>query len=141
MVEPVPRTVLPATPLSVSEAELNRNLAEWTADKDPLELFHVLQDLGVPAGPVQNEAQACACVQLNQRSFFEEQTHPEAGTHKYPGLIFKMDRTHNHLRGHAPMLGEHNERIYRELLGVDEAEYGRLEALGHIGMDYPPGAS
>jgi len=33
-------------------------------------------------------------------------------------------------------LGEHNEYVYRQLLGVDEAEYDRLVAAGHIAQDF-----
>ena len=36
------------------------------------------------------------------------------------------------------MLGEHNEMVYKELLGLIEQEYKKLEDAGHIGMDYPP---
>ena len=35
------------------------------------------------------------------------------------------------------MLGEHNEYVFKELLGVTEAEYKSLEEKGHVGMDYP----
>jgi hypothetical protein len=39
----------------------------------------------------------------------------------------------------APVaLGEHNEYVYRELLGVSDAEYERLRAAGHISMDFDP---
>ena len=33
----------------------------------------------------------------------------------------------------APTLGEHDEYVYRELLGLDEAEYARLKESGAIG--------
>jgi benzylsuccinate CoA-transferase BbsF subunit len=40
---------------------------------------------------------------------------------------------------HPPVrLGEHNEYIYKELLGYSDEEYRELEAEGHIGTDYAP---
>ena len=33
-------------------------------------------------------------------------------------------------------LGEHNEYVYKELLGVSDAEYQRLIDAGHIAMDF-----
>ena len=35
--------------------------------------------------------------------------------------------------------GEHNPYVYRELLGVSEVEYDRLEAEGHLGFEYAEG--
>lgn len=120
--------------------ELDRLLGEWTRTQDAFELFHKLQAAGVTAGPVQDEAAAYACPQLNARGFFEPLTHPEAGTHRYPGLIFRMANTPNHLRRHPVLLGEDNDYVYRELLDLSESEIQRLTELGHIGMDYPASA-
>jgi crotonobetainyl-CoA:carnitine CoA-transferase CaiB-like acyl-CoA transferase len=37
---------------------------------------------------------------------------------------------------HPPVrLGEHNEYIYKELLGYSDQEYRELEAQGHIGTE------
>jgi hypothetical protein len=33
-------------------------------------------------------------------------------------------------------MGEHNEYVYREVLGVDGEEYERLQRAGHVSMDY-----
>jgi hypothetical protein len=33
-------------------------------------------------------------------------------------------------------LGEHNEYVYKELLGYSEDEYRELETEGHIGTQY-----
>jgi crotonobetainyl-CoA:carnitine CoA-transferase CaiB-like acyl-CoA transferase len=120
--------------------ELDRLLGEWTRTQDVRELFHRLQAAGISAGPVQNEADAYACPQLNDRGFFEEMAHPEFGAYRYPGLIFKMQNTPNHLRRHAVLLGEDNDYVYRELLNLSDEEMRRLTELGHIGMDYPESA-
>jgi crotonobetainyl-CoA:carnitine CoA-transferase CaiB-like acyl-CoA transferase len=118
--------------------ELDRHIAQWTRDKDDYDLFHTLQAAGITAGPVQNEADAYRCLQLQCRGFFEELTGPETGTYAYPGLIFKMSATPNRLRRYPVRLGEDNEYTYKQLLGYSDAEYRHLEELGHIGMDYPP---
>jgi crotonobetainyl-CoA:carnitine CoA-transferase CaiB-like acyl-CoA transferase len=118
-------------------ADLDRLLAAWTADQDVHDLFDRLIAAGVTAGVVQDEADTFACPQLNERGFFEELNHPEFGTYRYPGLTFSMSNTPNHLRRHPVRLGEDNDYVYRELLGVSTEEYAELEARGHIGMDYP----
>lgn len=117
--------------------QLDELLSGWTRTRDDRELFQTLQAAGVTAGPVQNEEDAFQCPQLEERGFFETLTSPEAGTHAYPGLIFKMANTPNHLRRHAVLLGEDNDYVYHGLLDLPEEQYQRLVDIGQIGKDYP----
>ena len=118
--------------------ELDAVLSEWTLTQDRMKLMHTLQAAGVPAGALLDAKDAFEDPHLRARGFFETLTHPEAGTHEYVGPLFHMDRTPNHLRRHAPRLGEDNEYVYRQLLGFSDKEYRRFEEAGHIGMDYDP---
>lgn len=117
-------------------AELDRRLAEWTRTQDRDDLFQRLVAEGIPAGPVQDEADLFRCPQLQHRHFFEELTQADTGPRTYPGLTFRMANTPNRLRTPPCMLGEHNDYVYRQLLGVSDEEYDRLVALGHIGTEY-----
>jgi crotonobetainyl-CoA:carnitine CoA-transferase CaiB-like acyl-CoA transferase len=65
-------------------------------------------------------------------------THAECGSHLYPGPAWKMSKTPTRLRLPPVRLGEHNEYVYKQILGVSDEEYGQLEEEGHIGMDYVP---
>jgi crotonobetainyl-CoA:carnitine CoA-transferase CaiB-like acyl-CoA transferase len=49
-----------------------------------------------------------------------------------------MSKTPNHFRLPPVRLGEHNEYVYKKLLGFSDEEYARLEREGHIGMDLVP---
>ena len=120
-----------------NEVELNQRIAAWTKRRDRYALFRELQAAGVRAGPTQDEADLFACPQLQSRGFFEAINMPEVGEFQYPGLIFKMSKTPNHLRTPPCRLGEHNDYVYRDILKVSETEYDELKAKGHIGMDYP----
>ena len=117
-------------------AELDRYLRAWTSTQERYDLFHRLQAAGVTAGVVQDEADLFSCPHLEERGFFEELHHPDAGRHRYPGLVFKMAGTPNRLRRHPCMLGEDNDYVYRKVLKVSDEEYERLRDLGHIGTDY-----
>jgi benzylsuccinate CoA-transferase BbsF subunit len=114
-------------------------LAGYTRPREVMGLFLELQAAGVIAGPLQNEARASVCPQLLSRGFFEELTSEGTGTHLYPGLNFRMRDTPNQLRTPSPLLGEHNEYVYKELLGLSDDEYAAAEASGQIGSDYAPG--
>ncbi len=119
--------------------DLDRYIEEWTSKRDPYEVMHLLQKEGIPAGPVLSERDAYSDPHINERGFFEELTQEDSGTHRYPGLAWKMSKTPNHLRLPPVMLGEHNEYVYKKLLGYSDEEYAELERLGHIGTEPLPG--
>lgn len=119
------------------QEELDRRLAEWTSDCDAYEVMGLLQREGLAAGPVMDERDLCRDPHLKSRGFLEELNQSETGTYSYPGLMWKSTAFPNALRSPPCLLGEHNEYIYRELLGYSGAEYEKLETQGHIGMDYP----
>lgn len=117
---------------------LDQHLTEWTGGQDHIELMHLLQSHGVPTGAVHDQKELFEDPHIRDREFFEEVTQPATGTHLYCGMMWKMEGTPNHIRLPSPMLGEHNEWVYRDLLGVPDQQYRQLEDAGHIGMDYPP---
>jgi crotonobetainyl-CoA:carnitine CoA-transferase CaiB-like acyl-CoA transferase len=75
---------------------------------------------------------------LTARGFFELVTHPEAGTHRYPGMPWKLSRTPGWVRRPAPCFGEHNEEILSELLGLTPSEIDRLYQEGVIAREPLP---
>ncbi len=119
--------------------DLDSELGAATALHEREELFHALQAAGVTAAPVHDELDALASEQLEARDWFEEITVPGIGTHRYPGLLFRMQNTPNAVRTPPPRLGEHSREIYLDLLGYSEQEYAELEARGLVGEGYAPG--
>jgi len=75
---------------------------------------------------------------LKERGFFEETTHREAGTHRYPGMSFKFSKTPASMRLLPNCLGEHNEYVYREILGMSREEIAQLEEEKYIGDEFLP---
>jgi crotonobetainyl-CoA:carnitine CoA-transferase CaiB-like acyl-CoA transferase len=119
--------------------ELDKHIEDWTSQHEHFAVMYLLQKEGVAAGPVEHPDDAYNDPQMKERGFFETVTHPECGTHRYPGLAYRMSKTPNHIRLPAVRLGEHNEYVYKEVLGVTDEEYAELEREGHIGMDLVPG--
>jgi crotonobetainyl-CoA:carnitine CoA-transferase CaiB-like acyl-CoA transferase len=113
-------------------------IEKFTSKYDHREVAELLQRHGVPAGPVLDDADAYGDPQLRERGFFIPITHADAGQHLYPGMPWKMSRTPLQVRTPPVRLGEHNEYIYRELLGYSQEEYRQLETEGHIGTEYAP---
>ena len=115
--------------------ELDHRLAAWTSTQDAGATMAHLQAYGIAAGMVYGEPDAYDDPQLKARDF-ETATHRECGTHRYPGMLWKMSKTPGSIRSAACCLGEHNEYVYRQLLGMSEEEIVQLRQAGHIGDTY-----
>ena len=115
---------------------LDQALADWTRQHTPRDAAATLQSSHIAAGPVMSAADAYADPHLRTRDFFETVTHPEAGTHDYPGMLWHMSYTSGHIRMPPCCLGEHNDYVYGELLGYSTEEIDALKAAKHIGDTY-----
>lgn len=121
-----------------NHSALDEIISDWSKQKDHRKLLPILQEQGVPGGPVLNELQLLEDPQLVDRKYFETLDHNEIGPLQYHGPLWRMSKTPNALRTSPPLLGEHNEYVYKGLLGFDEEEYQRLQEEGHVGMDMLP---
>jgi crotonobetainyl-CoA:carnitine CoA-transferase CaiB-like acyl-CoA transferase len=71
--------------------------------------------------------------QLRARRFFEPVAHPVAGEHEYPTWPMRFSSgPERYLRSPAPLLGQHNDEVLREL-GCSDEEIARLRAAHVIG--------
>jgi crotonobetainyl-CoA:carnitine CoA-transferase CaiB-like acyl-CoA transferase len=113
--------------------ELDVAVADWTCQRDRYEVTKLLQDAGVRAGAVQNaEDLNEADPQLEHRGVFFELDHPVIGPARFEGVPVKFaTMTPDNWRS-GPVLGEDNEFVFRELLGVGADEYAELGAAGAI---------
>ncbi|MDH3683158.1 MAG: CoA transferase [Acidimicrobiia bacterium] len=115
--------------------ELDRIVAGWTATLDHREVFERCQGERVPAGPVLDEADAYADPQLRARGFFREQGSTDVGTWEFPGHQWRW--TGPDMRwGPICRLGDANDYILRDVLGMSDEEYRALDDAGHLTLDY-----
>ena len=113
-----------------NEDELDRLVEQWTIEKSPEDVMMLLQNAGIAAGVVQDgEDLLTRDPQLRERGFHVYLDHPEAGRIAHDGLTFSLSQTPGEVR-RAPLLGEHNEYVYREILGFTEEEVDRLTVVG-----------
>jgi crotonobetainyl-CoA:carnitine CoA-transferase CaiB-like acyl-CoA transferase len=111
-----------------NQDELDRAIAEWTRSHDHLELTGRLQRAGLAGAAVLNHKELLENEQLRARGYFETVTHPEAGTHDYHGMTWKLSGTPGSIRFSGPLFGQHNHHLLHELLGLSDAEIADLEA-------------
>jgi crotonobetainyl-CoA:carnitine CoA-transferase CaiB-like acyl-CoA transferase len=85
------------------------------------------QRRGFGWAPVFSPREIVESKQLASRDYWVWVRHEDLGeSFAYPGAPFKLSETPWAQRGRAPHLGEHNEQVYGELLGMDAAELRRL---------------
>ena len=123
-----------------NQDELDRLITEWTKEKDHYDVMNALQAAGVPSGAVLDYKEVYEDPHIQQSGFFEEVTKQWAGTHLYPGMPWKLTKTPGSIRLPAPALGEYNEYVLGELLGLTNEELAHLESKDVIGTVYLEGA-
>ena len=118
------------------QEELEGMLAETTATWDAHRLMAALQAAGVPAGAVLDSKDLLFDPHLRERRFYEVvRHHPSTGMPPLPyaGRPWKLSETPSVPSKPAPLMGEHNEFVLRELLGLTGPDITRLEEEGVIG--------
>jgi crotonobetainyl-CoA:carnitine CoA-transferase CaiB-like acyl-CoA transferase len=110
---------------------LDEHLSSWTRERDRHEVMELLQAHSVPAGAVQNaEDLNERDPQIAHRGVFFEMDHPVIGEARFEGNPFRASSvSEDHWRS-APLLGEDNEYVFKQIVGVADEEYDELCAEG-----------
>ena len=106
--------------------ELDKLISEWTMQHSHHEATALLQQEGVAAAPVLNIEEQYFHPHFQERQTFVECHHPRVGTETIYGIPWRLSAIPGEVRRHAPLLGEHNDYVFRELLGLPDGEVSRL---------------
>jgi crotonobetainyl-CoA:carnitine CoA-transferase CaiB-like acyl-CoA transferase len=90
----------------------------WTLTQDPLEATERLQAAGIAASSPLMNRELAEDPHLAARNFFVEKDHPEVGTRMHSGIPWRMSGTPCEVWRAAPVLGQDNDYVYGELLGL-----------------------
>ncbi len=114
-------------------AQVIEVIGRWTKTHAIQELYEMGQSLRFPWAPVRSPGDVLDCPQLKARKFFMDVEHPENDqTLKYPGIPCKYGMPVPEKWEPPPRVGEHNNQIYHEELGIPLQEIERLYSLGVI---------
>jgi benzylsuccinate CoA-transferase BbsF subunit len=115
-----------------NEDELDGIIEEWTSQHTKEEVMRLMQASGVAAGIVSNARDQAEDPQLAHYQFFETVEHPTIGKIPfYHGPPFRLSDIPYEI-GRAAMIGEHNDYVYTQLLGLSDEEWAQLIAEGVI---------
>jgi len=101
-----------------NEDDLNALVGEWTIDFLAEEVMAKMQAAGVPAGVVQTNEDLFKDPQLRHRGHWVVMEHPRIGPYSFDAAAFKLSKTPMELKTPGPVLGQHNDYVYREILGM-----------------------
>ena len=107
--------------------EIDRMVQDWVAERTINEVQDKCLEAGVPSGPVLTFSDLINNPHLKGREMIVDFEQPGVGKIKIPGSPFKFSESPVEFKLPAPSLGEHNEEVYSELLGLSQEEMVRLE--------------
>jgi len=111
---------------------LDAKLAEWTRGMSAEDVTARCQSHGVPAAPVLGLEAHAAHPHFRARGAVVPVSHPLVGEQRLYASPIKLGSTPGRIEGTAPCLGEHNDRVFRDLLELEAEEYLTLRAEGVI---------
>jgi formyl-CoA transferase len=117
-----------------NQDELDKIIGDWAADRQPGEIIDTLSAAGVIAGPINTVAEVVEDPQLRARGMLVD--HWDERVERSilgPGIVPILSDTPGSVRNAGPARpGQHNDEVYRGLLGRSDAELDVLKSQGVI---------
>lgn len=98
-----------------NQPALKAALSPLFATKSTDEWIKMLEDAGIPVGPINTVDRVIADPQIIAREMIVETHHPVAGTIKMAGVPIKLSDTPGAVDTPAPVLGQHTDEILADL--------------------------
>jgi len=115
-----------------NQAALYARIATWVAGLERDAVMAALVSASVPAAPVMNIADIAADPHYRARGTVTAVRDAEFGDLLMTGVLPKLSATPGTVRSLGPELGAGNSAVYRDLLGMTDAELARLQETGVI---------
>ena len=107
-------------------------ITPWFMEHTKEEILAICLENRVPCAPVRTFSEALDDPQLNSRGFFKEVTHPHAGALRYPGSPYRLPESPCRYIRPAPTLGQHNQEILCDELGIHVSLLPEMARAGVI---------
>lgn len=111
---------------------LDEIVGAWARERTREDALEILLRHSVPGAPVMDIADLVHDPHMVAREAIQVVDDPELGPLRMHGVLPRMSRTAGRIRSAGPRLGEHNEEIYRGLLGLSQDEVAELQGAGVI---------
>ena len=98
--------------------DLQNLIREWCADYTKSEIEDIMDEAGIPCGPVLNVKEAIEHPHIQARDMMVHCEHPTVGDMYFQGCVIKLSETPGEVETAPPLVGQHN----REVFGLSEEE-------------------
>lgn len=115
------------------QAELDEIISAWTSGLDREELGRILDDNGVPRGDIFRAPEMLEDAHFKARRTIIDVAHPLFGNLKMQNVAPRLSETPGRVESAGPGLGQHNDEVFRGLLGLSSDELSGLAERGAIG--------
>ena len=109
---------------------INAEVTSFTSRFMKEDLAELMQKNGIPGLPVNSPSDFMKDPHIQARGFFGTVTHPVLGSFQQPGNCFTVDGKRTG-PSPAPLVGQHNQEVFNDELGLEKTE---LEALAVSGI-------
>lgn len=114
------------------QEELDERISAWTRQRTVSELITLMEESGVPAGLIYRAPEMLEDDHFAARNAIVRVPHPEFGEIAMQNVAPKLTRTPGAVRWAGPALGEHNDEIFGDLLGMSRDRMASLSEQGVI---------
>lgn len=106
--------------------EIDGIITSWTMKLEDYHAMELLQDAGIPAGPSLDVTRLFNDKHLRETGYFTRVSTSDGECRDLPGLPWRASNWPDPKVEAAPVLGQDNDYVYRELLGLPSKEIDRL---------------
>ncbi len=112
--------------------ELDDKISAWTRERSVEEVLDAMAEAGVPSGKVFTAKDMVEDEHYAARENVVTVEDPEIGAFPMQNVVPRLSDTPGEVRWTGPTLGQHNEEIYGDVLGLDAEELAELHERGTI---------
>jgi len=111
-----------------NQKQLDGLVGHWTGGLSTKAVLELMDKHGVPAGLIYRAPDMLEDPHFLAREAIVETDHPHFGKLKMQNVAPKLSKTPGGIRSPAPEMGQHNDEVYRGMLGVDADRFAALLA-------------
>ena len=111
----------------INRDELDTLIETWTTKQDHYQVMNILQKASVMAGASLNVEELCEDPHSKGRGLMVDIEYPDKTRIRRLTLPWKLSDSGRGNYTHPPVAGEHNQYIFKEIMGLSDEEIKKLE--------------
>src|ERR687894_1743542 len=115
-----------------NQEELDERISAWTKEHAAQEVIEVMSEASAPAGKLFAAEDMLSDEHYAARQNVVEVEDPDIGPFPMQNVVPRLTETPCSVRWTGPKLGQHNDEVFKEALGLSEEDLGGLRERGIV---------